>query len=305
TEEKDFSINAYATRIPGIPATGPITPFLANGDFTAEASERWSKVSPKGVLELQLAEDVLTYASIAKGFKSGGFAGQPPEAPIPQFAPEDVTNYEIGLKGDFLDRRLRTNVALFYSEYDNLQLQSFDLNGLPATTTANARNKGVELEIVARLTDRLSVRSGASFTDPEYVNYISQQPGFSDPAHTFDMSGKRIGGMPSRDANFTLDYRFPIGSSGRIGFQADVVHAGDIRTEFGSTLWAPSYTKGDVRLSWESFSGGWLVTAWVNNVTDKLYYRGGGPLAKYDTDKVRLGLIHDPRSYGVSMNYRF
>lgn len=304
-EEKDFHVDASATRIPGIPANGPITPFLAGDDFSAEASETWSKLSPKGVLEYQLGEDVLAYASVAQGFKSGGFAGQPPEAPIPEFAPEDVTNYEIGLKGEFLDRRLRTNIALFYAEYQDLQLQSFDLNGLPATATANARNSGIELEIVARVTDRLTMRAGASFTDPEYVHYISQQPGFADPAHTFDMSGERIGGMPSRDANFMLDYQLPIGASGIIGLQADVVHAGDITTEFGSTLWAPSYTKGDVRVSWEPLSGSWTLSGWVNNVTDELYYRGGGPLAKYDTDSVRLGLIADPRSYGVSMTYRF
>src|SRR5690606_30711927 len=170
------------------------------------------------------ASDVLGYASVSKGFKSGGFAGQPPEAPIPKFAPEDVTNYELGLKAEFFGNRLRTNIAVFYSEYDDLQLQSFDLNGLPATATANARNSGIELEIMARLTEHLTVRGGASFTDPEYVHYISQQPGFSDPEHTFDMSGKRIGGMPSRDANLILDYELPIGSSGTLGFQAEIVH---------------------------------------------------------------------------------
>lgn len=304
-EEKDFRVGGFATRIPGIPATGPITPFLSAGDYVAEASERWSRLSPRGVLEYEIGADALTYASVAKGFKSGGFAGQPPAPPIPQFAPENVTNYEIGLKADFLDRRLRTNVALFYSDYEDLQLQTFDLNGLPATSTANARNKGIELEVTARVTERLTVRGGASLTDPRYVRYISQQPGFSDPAHTFDMSGKRIGGMPSRDANFMLDYRLPLGGRGELEFQADVVHAGKITTEFGSTLWAPSYTKGDARLSWEPLGGAWRITAWVNNVTDEFYYRGGGPLAKYDTNLVRLGLITDPRTYGVSASYRF
>lgn len=304
SEQKDFRIDASATRIPGIPANGPITPFI-DADFSAQASETWSDVSPKGVLEYQFNPDVLGYVSVAKGFKSGGFAGQPPGPPIPQFEPERVMNYEIGMKGEFLQQRLRANVALFYSQYKDLQLQSFDLNGLPATATANARNRGVELEIMARLTDRLTVRGGASITDPEYVRYISQQPGFSDPAHTFDMSGKRIGGMPSRDANFMLDYRLPVAARGTLSLQADVVHSGDITTEFGSTLWAPSYTKGDVRVIWEPLSGSWTLTGWVNNVTDELYYRGGGPLAKYNTDIIRLGLISDPRSYGVSVMLRF
>ena len=304
-ETKDFALNAYATRIPGIAATGPITPFLSAGNFTAATSHTWSKLSPKGVLEFQVSDDVMTYVSVAQGFKSGGFVGQPPAPPIDQFAPENVINYELGLKGEFLGRRLRTNVALFFSDYDDLQLQSFDLNGLPSTSTADARNKGVELDFMAQITSRFMLRGGFSFTSPEYKHYISQQPGFTDPAHTFDMSGRRLAGMPARDANLMLDYRLPIGARGELGLQLNAVHAGDIRTEFGSTLWAPSYTKADVRISWEPLNASWKVAGWVKNVTDELYYRGGGPLAKYQTNVVRLGLVNDPRAYGVNLQFSF
>lgn len=304
-ETKNFRVHGFATRIPGIPATGPVTPFLSAGDYTARASHTWSKLSPKGVLEFQAADHVMMYASIAQGFKSGGFAGQPPAPPIGQFAPENVVNYELGVKGEYFDRRLRTNVALFYSDYNDLQLQSFDLNGLPTTSTADARSKGVEVDISAQVTPGFTLRGGLSWTDPTYKHYISQQPGFSDPAHTFDMSGKRLAGMPTRDANLMFDYLLPIGTRGALDFQLNLVYSGNVRTEYGSTLWADSYTKADARVTWQPRNSSWKVAGWVKNLTDELYYRGGGPLAKYSTNIVRLGLVNDPRSYGVNLQFNF
>lgn len=303
TERKDFGVVGVATRIPGITANGPITPFI-NADFSTTAGKRWNRLSPRGVINIQLADDVYVYGSVAKGFKSGGFQGQPPAPPAREFKPEDVVNYEIGFKGEMLDRRLRLNASAFYSDYKNLQLQTFDVNGAPTTSTASAKSQGVELEVAALLTDELTVRAGASFLDPKYKNFISQQPGFSDAAHTFDRSGKRIGGVPKHNLSLVADYRVPLGDAGTLTIHGDVVSVDEVITEFG-TLWGNAYTKGDARLTWESLDAGWAVSAWVNNITNKLYYRGGGPVAKYNTDKIRLGLVNDPRTFGVSLKRQF
>ncbi|MBL8630402.1 MAG: TonB-dependent receptor [Rhodospirillaceae bacterium] len=303
SEQKKFNVVGVATRIPGIAATGMITPFIT-ANFTTSAQKRWDRVSPRGVLDIQLAEDIIVYASVAKGFKSGGFQGQPPAPPAREFSPEDVVNYEVGFKGEMLDRRLRLNASVFNSDYKNLQLQTFDINGAPTTSTASAKSKGIELEIAALVTDELTLRAGASFIDPTYKNFISQQPGFTDAAHTFDRSGKRIGGIPKHNLSLMADYRLPVGQYGTLVLHGDIVAVDEVITEF-NTLWANAYTKGDVRVTWEAYEADWALSAWVNNVTNKLYYRGGGPVAKYDTDKIRLGLINDPRTYGVSLRYNF
>ena len=86
--------------------------------------------------------------------------------------------------------------------------------------------------------------------------------------------------------------------------QADVVSVGETITEFGS-LWSPSYTKGDARVIWTAPDARWSVSLWVRNFTDKVYYEGGGPVSKYNTDIVRVGLVTDPRTYGVSARYQF
>lgn len=302
TEEKRFNVTGVATRISGIAAGGPITPFI-NANFTAGATKRWNRFSPRVVLDVNLTDDAMIYASVARGFKSGGFQGQPPAPPLREFEPEDVTNYELGFKAELFEG-FRVSASAFYSDYKNLQLQTFDVNGAPTTSTASARSKGVEIEIAARVAPGFNLYAGASIIDPEYKQFISQQPGFTDPAHTFDRSGERIGGIPTYNFSFRADYRHSLGGSGDILFDVSVVAVDKVITEFG-TLWANDYVKGDVRLSWESPGRSWVVSGWVKNVTDTLYYRGGGPVAKYNTDKIRLGLISDPRTFGISVRRNF
>jgi iron complex outermembrane receptor protein len=303
TEQKKLGVTGAASRIPGIPATGMITPFVT-ANFVTSAARRWNRLSPRAVLDANLSDSAMLYASVAKGFKSGGFQGQPAAPPLREFAPEDVINYEVGFKGELFDRRVRISASLFYSNYRHLQLQTFDTNGAPTTSTASARSKGIELEIAARVSPGFTLYAGASLIDPTYKHFISQQPGFSDVAHTFDRSGKRIGGIPTYNLNFRADYRHSLGDAGDLVFDGSVVAVDKVVTEFG-TLWGNEYVKGDVRISWESPGRGWVVSAWVKNVTDSLYYRGGGPVAKYNTGLIRLGLISDPRTFGISIRRNF
>jgi iron complex outermembrane recepter protein len=300
TETKSFGVNAYSIAVPGEAGSDGSTPFLDNGNFFTESSDRWNKVSPRFVLDYQFSEDMFAYASFSEGFKSGGFAGEPSAPPSTEFAPEEVKNYELGVKAEFFDR-LRANLAVFYSDYTNLQLQTFDANGAPTTSTADARSKGVELEILAKITHDLTVSGGASFTDPTYKSYFSVLPAIGT---VYDRSGQTIGEVPRRQANIIADYRVPLGASGTLDFQADVVSVGETITEFGS-LWSPAYTKGDVRIGWTATDSHWSGSVWIRNVTDKVYYEGGGPVSKYNTDIVRVGLVSDPRTYGVSVRYQF
>src|SRR5690606_26427732 len=93
--------------------------------------KRWNELGWKLGLDYRLSEDVLLYGYYARGFKSGGFVGRinTPEA-IGPYDPETIDTVELGMKGDFLDRRLRVNLATFYMIYEDMQLaQNFILDG--------------------------------------------------------------------------------------------------------------------------------------------------------------------------------
>lgn len=299
-ETKSFGVNAYSIAIPGVAGSDGSTPFLDNGNFITAPSDRWNKVSPRFVLDYQFDDDVFAYTSFSEGFKSGGFAGEPSVPPSREFSPEDVKNYELGIKGELFER-VRANLAVFYSDYTNLQLQTFNANGAPTTSTADALSRGVELEIFARLTQNFSISAGASLTNPTYKHYISQLPAIGT---LFDRSGDTIGEVPKHQANVIVSYRIPLGSHGILDIQPDLVSVGETITEFAS-LWSPSYTKGDLRLEWTAPDAHWSGSLWVKNLTNKVYYEGGGPVSKYNTNVVRVGLIADPRTYGASLRYQF
>lgn len=119
-----------------------------------ESDKSWSQVTPRLVLDWNVTDDVLLYASYSEGYKAGGFnsAG---EVLAPAFDPEEVTNYELGMKSSWLDNTLRVNGALFNYEYDNLQQLEFiesaclsnSSTGAYLFETSAVKGKGMELSV--------------------------------------------------------------------------------------------------------------------------------------------------------------
>src|SRR5690606_138379 len=114
---------------------------------------KFSGTSYLASLNLQFTPDHLLYIRTARGFRGGALQGR--DADAPAVAPETATDYEIGFKGDFFDKRLRTNVAVYQTNYTNKQEQRITLNSQGATTTilqnaAEARIRGAEIEVIAQ-----------------------------------------------------------------------------------------------------------------------------------------------------------
>ena len=101
------------------------------------------------------SDDVMLYANVSTGFKSGGFNRflPPPAGPGAVdynigFAPETITNYEAGIKADWMEGKMRSNLAVYSNEIDDLQAYAFD-NSVPSSVTTNAGKAstfGIELE---------------------------------------------------------------------------------------------------------------------------------------------------------------
>ena len=144
-EKKDFFQETFAV----FPNSGP------RQDF----SESWDDAGPKFALRYQVNDDLMAYASYQKGFKSGGFngrCGQDVTCNRP-FGPEEVDGYEVGIKADLFDNRLRANIAGFLTEVKGLQrgrlvaLPPGAINPQETVTdnVAKATLQGIELEISA------------------------------------------------------------------------------------------------------------------------------------------------------------
>lgn len=169
-EEKEFEqtaqrIFAQVPLIPGIPGYG--------------LDESWTNFSPKVSVNYEFNDEVRGYAIVSQGFRSGGFNGRPTSVEgIGSFDPEILTSYELGLKNDLLNRRLRLNLSAFYNQYEDMQVNvSFPVMGGVVVRTENAgkaRIWGIEAEGRYIANDWLSFEGAVGYLDAAYEEYTSR-----------------------------------------------------------------------------------------------------------------------------------
>jgi len=309
SDKKSFDVNAFATS--NVPGGSDYSLFIPNGAFNTSNSETWNRFTPRAVLAYKFNDELNSYLSYSEGFKSGGFDGSPKNAAaVVPFEPEKVKNYEVGLKGRFFDNRLTTDLAAFFIDFTDLQLQGFDpVTGSPITSNAAAAEiKGVELEIAALLGENLTFKLGASILDHEFTDYFIRvfDPTIQGgpPFRTVDKAGDRIGLIPRYNAHVGLRYTWPSNDYGEWSVSGDWSMADKTTTVF-NTLWSNSYDVLDLRLNWEPSQGNWYASLWLKNALDEQYYRGGGPVPDLFDKIARLGLMADPRIFGVTFTWRY
>lgn len=290
--------------------------------------------SPTLTLSYAFNDDITGYFRYAEGYKSGGYnvdfvseLGLPDRTTVSEaayrvasadyirFDEETVKNYEVGVKGSLLDRRLHFSSVVFWTDYSDFQVnQSRDLGGgrsaIVLTNAARVRTKGVELELTYYATEFLKVSSGMGALDTEFLEF----PGGG--IFGADVSGNELTHAPDFQANLALDYERELPSLSGFTLRAHVdwsysdsayttadnqetieLLAGG-RVSFGSL---DEHDVVNARVGLLSENGRWEVSLWARNLFDKEY------LVESDRDffgtiKENLG---DPRRYGVDISYTF
>lgn len=188
-EEKEISANNFL-------AFGTPTGFFPIGAVMAE--EDWSEFTPKVGVDYRLDDNVLLYASYAEGFRSGGFNGRNyTPADIGPYDPEYVKQFELGMKGDFLEQTLRVNLAAFLTDYDNKQeeiIQPDDFGGT-VTIVKNAATVaiwGIEGELTWMASENLVINANFGHLDAEYDKYVADLNGDGVATDNSDLSLRRV-----------------------------------------------------------------------------------------------------------------
>ncbi|NKI18541.1 TonB-dependent receptor [Spongiibacter sp. KMU-166] len=164
-DDKAFTWFAPLTDFPLSQAQGEN--FFFNSDGLESASESWGKVTGRGVLNYQLGERAMVFASYSTGYKSGGYDSLNPGSGEAPLEPEVVQNYELGVKGDFLESRIRTQAALFHMTIDDRQeaiesRQPGSSAAVPTVINTDEELQGIELTFDWLITE--SVRAGIVYT---------------------------------------------------------------------------------------------------------------------------------------------
>lgn len=165
-------------------------------------------LSPDVALTHRFSPDARAYVRYARGVKDGGYDAEQlilPRTQPARFGAETVDSVELGLKSEWLRRRLRANAAVFYSEYRNYQVSQFRPAGslvLPQTSNAGqVRIWGPELELATASAYGLGGQLSAAWLDAEYTDFKN------GGGAGVDFSGHRLEFSPKWTGSATLDYR--------------------------------------------------------------------------------------------------
>lgn len=217
----------------------PGAPFNAGGEVVGPAqcgvrrSDAFHGISYTAGLDYQINDDVLVYIKTAKGFRSGGQNLRAPNtAAFIPFKPETAYSYEVGLKSEFFDNRVRLNVAAYQSDVKDIQRTTLIATApippstVPGTATilgnaGKARFRGMEVELQAVLFDGFTVSASGALVDPKYIR-------FSDLSG--DRSFERFTGVAKEQFAVSADYATDIGTSNRLKLHVDYSWRGDVAT---------------------------------------------------------------------------
>lgn len=227
-------------------------------------------------IQYQWLPQLMTYLQYSTGFKAGGI--NPTPATLAQalpFGPETLTSYEAGLKSEFLDRRLRLNLAGFVSDYDGYQMDAFQPDGASIYKNAgNARITGAEAEIEARPVDGLLVNGSFSYLHWRWL-VLNDSPIPGVP----DLQGPCITCTnlytPKYKIDVGIQYALQLGN--RLGsltprLDGDFVSRmfSDPQNTFVASM--PARWVSNFHLTWDSPSSEWEAQLAITNLFDKFYY---------------------------------
>jgi iron complex outermembrane receptor protein len=290
---------------PDVPGPGlDVPPVLATPDDDSAA------FTPRMLFEFDLG-DRLAYASASRGFKSGGINLGGLQPPV---KPELVWAYEIGVKADTLDRRLRTHLAGFYYDYTDLQVGQVRNSVLVLENAATATIYGVEAEIIAAPTEHLSFNVVASYLHSGYTDFVTQdqaRPGQGnviDPATgdlAFQLAGNRLLQAPEFSINVggQCDWTTRFGD---VSLRGEVFWVDDIYfTPFNlRSSMQRSHSRQNAFLNWRAPRGDWSGQLFVRNIDN------GRDLSNVFVSSslvgsAIIGSYEEPRTFGARLAYEF
>ena len=279
-------------RVPRVDAQG--VPYIFNASFDA--------TTPRIALQYQFNDNVMGYITGAEGFNGGGvnsrFDSTLPNNGITPYDGELLTNYEIGVRSDLADNRLRLNATYFWGTWDGIHVGEVLTPGSTTTTNAGeAEISGLEIESVWRATDSFSVNFTLATLDAEYT----------DVGRTTTIQiGDKFPQAPESGYSVGLQWDNDLSSGGSVMVRFDygwidkVVTFRDRRFHWPS-LANEDYGLASGRITWTPAAGNWDVALFATNLTDEFYRQGGFPAVLAGIDQ---GVVGRPREFGVSLTMR-
>jgi outer membrane receptor protein involved in Fe transport len=247
-----------------------------------------------------------------------------------EFGRELVDTYELGIKSDFADGRVRLNAAVFYTDYQDVQQNITRLaTGIVVLNVPGAEITGYDIDFTALLTPNFLISAGVGYADSELTDPLiindPQNPGVP-LVDSSAFVGQRLAQAPDLTANASLVYTQDLNAGGSMLYRLDWSHTGEILHELvenGSPIEAlvteGEYDIFNARIGYTSKDGDWELMLWGKNIFDERYkvYRRVNPIIRvFGLDSSGSGLAFPgsvtaqtiagmPVTYGATFIKRF
>ena len=307
-------------------ASAPGTPYYRYFPNTPD-SQSWHVFDPTLSAQYHFTDDVMAYASWGKGFKQGGWTTRLSAgitSPVAaRFSPEYSKTYELGLKSQWFDHHLQANAAVFFTNYDGIQLNIQRGISPVYTNAGNADIKGAELEVQSNLGHGFSLNFSGAFIDAyyTYVNPSANIPQYAMPGSGLTvcpgavaLTGCAIQGPGSQlDAKlpktpkwkFTFDpqYDMHLPNDAILRFIPAFTYTSDLYNDSLNTpeLHRPSTRMLDASVHYVSPTGQYDLAFGGTNLTDDRFITGGSP--NYGAGEVG-GYYNDPREWYLTLRVK-
>lgn len=331
-----YYMNLFGVENEQIPSP-PIAPFpIAYGGQNVQGERTESEFLPLINVELDITENSMLYGSYTKGFKAGGFdprsntVGEydkriidndftyvpPAEEANPlsnfEFEDEQADAYEVGIKNTIADGRGELNVALYRTEYDNLQFSQFDGGvGFNVGNIKETLVQGVELEGRWLLIEDLTAHYSLAYLDFEYKDFenanchamqLPNDDGFCS------LTGERGVFTPELTVNTSFDYRTLVGNNLEFISVLDLQYVSEQKTHVNHDPIGEidSYTLVGARIGIEGEH--WGIALVGKNLTDEkvVTYSGNAPLSDSTLGtNTHYAFVKDSRSIAIETKLRF
>lgn len=308
-DDKDATVTKIGVYMPSLPAV----------DRTKSGSDKWDALDWRLTFDYKWTDDILTYATYSRGFKSGGFNGEIAlvnnVAVVEPYDPEYVTNYEVGLRSQWFDNRVRANLTGFFMNFEDTVIQYAEfVGGSVQTRFLNAGEleiKGFEGEFLFGLTPDLTLAANVGHTDVKYVSLGVDSPLFfaascTAPRTLANCQAQPLARTPKWTYTLGLNYNRRIGDG---EFSASLNHAFKDEQYSGNStsnsVLLPDYGVTNLRLRYRADEV-WEVAVYGTNITDETYYTSGldGRASNSPVGTLSYGL-GTPREWGLTLTARY
>ena len=311
----------------GSQLTTPVSPIdippIAGPDIYYDESRSDSDISPSLNVRYFATPDIMTYVSVSQGFKSGGFnQRREAEGSNGEFDEETATNYELGWKSSWQDRRLQFNGTLYYVDYDDFQSQAFDGSTIKVTNAGSMESYGAELELVFIPAADLMAGVAAGYNQAEYqdfdngqctVNqtfekyYIEEGAQFGAPGLfstcSQDLAGEDLDNAPTWTVSSYFQYTHSLSDNllGIVRAEHNYIDSFYLDQDLDPTLENDAVNLVNLRFTLTNIENTWEAALWGQNLLDEDYYAFGIDIPVLGGF---AGVVAPDAVYGITLTFR-